>query len=257
MSPIPLGILATQGTVAPPGPTEPILTNLRIWYDANDNSFLTNASGRASNISNKAAGYTWDLTQATTGRQPEIIAAAQNGKQALKFTSARNDLLLNTGSAHPLGGATTFTVFLAFKSANSTNGYKWSIGGDGVRTCFLLFQASSKNYVETGSGTNAMTGTADVVNTANIQVVSMISGGAKSQKTFTGGTELDSVNNTNNDTFTILSTGGQDYRTSIGAGFGNSATANFDFYEILAYPNTLSTADFNTNIDYLTNKWGL
>lgn len=238
-------------------PTSPSLTNLRIWYDANDSSTITVNSGRASAITNKAAGYPWTLSQATSGRQPLIVAAAQNGKQVLRYANSRGDALQTNAINHPMTGATIHTWFGVYKTTETRTGYKFVIGYNSDKA-FLPLQLSDKNYFENGSGLNGTTGTNNVVNVPNIQVVQQTSGGAQFLRTYTNGTILENITGTAS-TFFIDGTTATPpgMLTSIGTGFGDFAVPNLDFCEMLQYNAVISTDDFNNNISYLTAKWGV
>jgi hypothetical protein len=208
-------------------------------------------------ITNKASGYAWTLSQGTSGRQPLIVTNAQNGKQVLQYTSARNDTLVNTNTGNPMFGASSLTNFLVVKSTASTTGYKFAYGGNGSGNNAIFYQLTDKNYYEAGSGICATTGTYTVVNTANIQVIVSVSGTSPNQKTYVGGTAQENITGTSG-TWEINDTGGADpRRVSIGAGFNNSATINFNFCETLSYASALSAGDIATNVAYLTAKWGV
>jgi hypothetical protein len=249
-----IGIFSAAGAGGAPAPTSPVLTNLRLWYDADDTSTITVSSGRASAITNKAAGYAWTLSNGNSSRQPLIVAAAQNGRQVLRLTSARNDFLNTIATTgFPMLSTTAFTSFVVAKTTSSTVGYKFVAGGDGGGTCWLFLNLSQKNYVELGSGNSALTGTNTMTNIPNIQAVNMTSSGASSLKTFTNGTQLENITGTAG-SFSFTNTG---QLTSIGTGFNNFSTADMDFCEVLSYNSVLSTTDYDTNIAYLTAKWGV
>jgi hypothetical protein len=255
-----LGIFSAAGAGGGPAPTSPVLTNLRLWYDANDTSTITVNSGRASAITNKASGYTWTLSQGTSGRQPQIVAAAQNGKQVLRYASARNDSLEKFTLDGPMTGATLMTIFGVFKSTESLSGikFKFSFGKDGARNAGYGFFDTNKNHFQTGSGTNSLLLSANLTNVPNIQAVQMTSGGLQFMRTYTNGTILESVTG-GTDTFTISGSEspGEVQQYTIGAGQFAGYAASFDFCELLTYNGILSTNDFNQNISYLTAKWGV
>jgi hypothetical protein len=74
-------------------------------------------------------------------------------------------------------------------------------------------------------------------------------------RTYTGGTILETITG-GSGTFTIAGSGAG-LLTSIGEGWAAFTPADMDFCEIIAYPNTLSTTDFDNNIAYLTSKWAV
>ena len=241
-----------------PAPTSPVLTGLRYWYDANDGATLTSSGGRVSAITNKASGYSWTLSQGTSGQQPLIVTNSQNGKQILQFTNARNDALTNFNTGNPMLGATSLTNFLVVKSTTTTNGYKFCYGANNPGTNALFYQLTSKNYYEAGSGVCAVTGTYSVNGIANIQVIVSVSGSASNQKTYVGGTTQENVTGASG-TWSISDTSaqGEPRRVALGTGYDGSASADFNFCEALSYPSSLSAGDIAANVSYLTAKWGL
>lgn len=247
-------------TVIPavPAPTSPVLSGLRYWYDANDNSTLTSSASRVSAITNKASGYAWTLSQATSGKQPLIVTNSQNAKQILQYTNARGDALTNFGTGNPMLGATSLTNFLVVKSTSTTNGYKFCYGANGGGVDAIFYQLSSKNYYEAGSGVCAVTGTYSVNGLANIQVIVSVSGSAANQKTYVSGTAQENITGASG-TWSISDTSAQldPRRVSIGAGYNDSLPTDFNFCEALSYPSSLSAGDIASNVSYLTAKWGL
>jgi hypothetical protein len=251
-----LGIFSAAGAGGRPTPTSPVLTNLRLWYDANDSSTITVNSGRASAITNKASGYTWTLSQGNAGRQPLIVSAAQNGKQILRYTNARQDVLANANTNHPMTNATILTWFGVYKTTETRTGYKFVIGFNSDKAFLALQLPDNKNHSQNGSNYNVLQGTNNLVNVPNILAVQQSSGSSQFLRTYTNGTILENITGTAS-AFYIDGTTAGGQLTSIGTGFTDFAVPNMDFCEMFMYNAVLSTDDFNDNISYLTAKWGV
>ena len=240
-----IGIIASSKSTG----AQPHLTDLRMWYDANDNTTLTvsGSPSRVSAITSKASGYTHTLSQGTSAKQPEVVANYQNGLQALKLTNARGDDL-RIGNASPMNGATAHTTFVACKTNSTTNGYKFCFGNDTSYEFPLFYQLSSKNYYETSTGTSAVTSTSNFNGVANVMMikhtgtsVTMITSTATDEtNTATGGGSL-SVGNT---------------ITAIGRDPGGG-TADVHIFEILVYTGILDATATAKTKDYLKTKWGI
>jgi len=96
------------------------LSDLVFWLDASDRSTATDANGDGKlERWNDKSGRGHDATEASSDRQPQILADAFNGRDALRFDGV-NDRLnladsneLNTGGPH-----TAKTVLMAFKTGD-------------------------------------------------------------------------------------------------------------------------------------------
>jgi hypothetical protein len=239
-----IGIIASSRLTTP----QPHLTDLRMWYDANDNTTLTvsGSPSRVSAITSKASGYTHTLSQATGGKQPEVVTNYQNGLQALKLTAARNDNL-NTNSATPMNGATAHTTFVACKTNSTTNGYKFFFGNDVLYGLPLFYQLNNKNYYETGTGSSAVSSTS---NFNGVAVVGMIKH---------TGTSVTMITSTATDeTNTATAAGNLDVgNAQTGIGRDASGTADVHIFEILVYNSILDATATAKTKDYLKTKWGI
>lgn len=232
-------------------PSIPVTSGLRMWYDASDTSTITQSGGRVSAITNKASGYTHTLTQATSGKQPAFTANGRNGLSILQFSNSRVDSLNNTAST-PMNNTTSVSIFFAGKTTSTANGYKFSFGTNNGSGGFpLIYQLNNKNYFETGSGTNPVTGTSDYNGVANIQFVQATGAtGGTIQKTVTSTTETNTNSGQN-----FTASPGPTYWTGIGEGAGSPT--DYDFYEIAVYNRTLTTDEYNSVVAYLKAKWGI
>lgn len=235
--------------LATPGFDPNSISGLRLWYDADDSSTITVASNRVSAITNKATGYAATLTQATSGQQPFLAASTQNSKQVIQFAASRTDQLGLTGT--PMSGATAQTAFLAHKTTSSTTGYKFVYGQDANGISPLYYQLSSKNYYETGSGVTSVTGTNNVVNTAQIMQITQGVNGYPILKTWSGGSAIETING-NSGTWSVASSANF---TRLGAGWANCT--DFNFFEVIVYNTVLSAGDQTSVINYLTTKWAI
>jgi hypothetical protein len=240
MSPI-LGIIASRKVIlAPPS------TNLIMWYDANDATTITNSSGKCSAITNKGpTGFT--LSQATSANQPTIVANAQNGKTALRFSGCS----LSNSNNSPMVGATAVSIFAAAKYTGGAADYKVAFGSNTSNNgAFPLtyMLTTGANYYETGSGGNPLTSSSTYTNTGNIQMVKQGSS-SREQSTYINGVSTDNQTGGNSPALNIVS-GNQLNTLGLGGG-------NWDFYETLWYNAVLSGGDTTTVIDYLKAKWAI
>jgi hypothetical protein len=254
MTPI-LGILASQisGHLAS---TSPVLTGLLQWYDANDSTTITQSAGRVSALANKASGYPYTVTQATSGQQPLVVSNAINGKQIIRFVNTRSDYLLNQTPYAPGHGATTMSFFLVVKTNSTTQGGWYMTGRDAGTGGYLPISLLLGGKVEyqTGSGANVVDGTNSISSGTTLLHYVDQSGTAINMKVITNGA-----------TDTKSATGG--YALDIGGGPGGytpglgfntrGGFADFDLCELLFYAAKLSTSDYNTNVSYLKTKWGI
>lgn len=237
-----LGIIGSQAA------SGPHLTDLRYWYDASDSSTITvsGSPSRISKITNKAAGYTLDLVQNTAGSQPEYVSNYRNGLNAIKINgSLRNDFLSAT-SASPMNGATAHTTFVACITNSTVNGYKFHFGSSSLYGNPLLYQLSSKNYYESGSGTSAVSSTSTFNGVANIQMVKH-TGTSVTMITSTGTDETNTVTGGGN-----LSVG----NTITGISRTNEVT-DVHIFEILTYNGILDATATAKTKDYLKAKWNI
>lgn len=240
-----LGIIASSLKSA----AGPHLTDLRMWYDASDNSTLTvsGSPSRVSAITSKASGYTHTLSQATSGKQPEVVTNYQNGLQALKLTNARGDDLRIT-NASPISGATAHTTFIACKTNSTTNGYKFCFGNDTLYQFPLFYQLNNKNYYETSTGTSALSSTSNFNGVANIMMIKHT------------GTSVTMITSTATDETNTVTAGGSlsvgNSLTAIGRDPGGG-TADVHIFEILVYTGILDATATAKTKDYLKTKWGI
>jgi len=83
---------------------------LALWLDADDASTITESGGSVSQWDDKS-GNNHHVSQATVSLQPALSAAAQNGKDAISFSSDR----LATSGNFPVSGDAAFSIFVAYK----------------------------------------------------------------------------------------------------------------------------------------------
>jgi len=236
-----LGIVASSKKIL-----QPPSANLIMWYDANDATTITVASGKCAAITNKGpTGFT--LSQGTSGLQPTIVSGAQNGKTALRCSGSQ----LNNGANSPMVGSTAITVFVAAKYTSGAADFKVAFGANVANLGqfpLTYYLSAGNNYYETGSGGNPLTSATSYTGTAVIQMVKQ-GGSARSQSSYIGGASTDNQSGGNSPALNIAA--GSQVNT-IGLQGGN-----WDFYETLWYNSVLSAGDTTLVVDYLTAKWGI
>lgn len=101
--------------------TPPVTSGLTHWYDGSDSSTMTVSSGNISQWNNKSpASGGPNMTQATGGRQPNLVSNARNGKNAIQFFDANED---NFGSSSQPGfGSHSGTICWAGSPTSRTEG---------------------------------------------------------------------------------------------------------------------------------------
>jgi len=248
-----LGVIASAFASAA---ASPVLTGLLQWYDASDSSTITKSADRVSAWQNKASGYPYTVVQATSGQQPLWVSAGKNGKDLLRWTNARNDLMALATAFAPGNGATKMTFFVACKITSTLQGGIYVTGrdagsGGGWMPASVTLTNGKMSY-QTGSGGSAVTATSVTTNTSLIHGVNHDIQ-AVTQKVIYGATT-----DTTTVTGLTLDVGGGSGGYTPGVGFNILAgAADMDFYEVLFYASTLSGADYTKNIDYLKAKWGI
>jgi len=255
-----LGIIASsmQGV-----PTSPVTTNLKQWYDASDSSTITLNSGRVSALTNKAVGFAYTVSQATSGNQPLLNTAAVNGKNTIQFTNSRSDSLGNNTEFAPGHGATSMSFFLVAKMDNTTiQGGMYATGRDGGATGGYLplsiidLSNNTKIEYQTGSGGNVLSATNAIANgTVLIHYVNQIGSTSIEQKVITNGA-TDTTTKTSGLVGLNIGGGTGGYNPGVSFNTVGGAT-DFQLCELLFYDATLSGTDFTTNVDYIKNKWGI
>lgn len=83
------------------------ISNLAVWFDANDASTITTVSGAVSQWNSKVGGYT--ATQTTANNRPAYSATSLSGKPGLTFDGS-NDQLTSTYNANLLAGYVTYAT---------------------------------------------------------------------------------------------------------------------------------------------------
>ncbi len=99
------------------------LSDLVFWLDAGDRSTLgdANGDGRLERWTDKS-GRGHDATEASSDRQPQIVADAFNGRDALSFDGVDDRLkLADSGDLNTAGPYTAKTVLMAFKTGDDVD----------------------------------------------------------------------------------------------------------------------------------------
>lgn len=232
----------TFGGATSPVPAGPILTDLKLWYKADketyqDNNLTIPAIANGDPVLGwKEQVHTLSFTDFKGNTNtPTLITNAQNGLSAVNFTTAS----LITDSTDVFTIDQPYTVFVAMK-ANAT-------GAGGAQRLWLSVNTTVIMNFNGTSGKWAINapnvisgGTADTDN----NIFTCVFNGASSS-IIKNRTQIASGNAGTNSLVRLnmcdVPTGGLDMR----------------MYEFLCYSGALSAGDITTVTDYLSTRWGL
>lgn len=233
------------------------ITGCQLWFDAADSSTFTYSSGTSISQWRDKSSNAYSVIQPTTGRQPSLSSAIQNGLPGIQF--ATNTFLYQTATSMPnftTGGSTS--VLIAARNATVNTG--WNIintvwfntggGNENQRYHFSFNQASTNGttlYTNGGlvgqvtsnavpSSTNAILGF-----TASSTSQTIHTNG--SVNTYAGATLPNAIGNT---AFIF-----NDPRNNSGT------SANILIFEMLGYNTQITTAQRQQLEGYLAWKWGM
>ncbi len=141
----------TQSTAAISTPAT--LANLVAWFDASNAGTITQSGGSVSQWTD-VRGNGLILTQATTAKQPTVQAAAQNGKNTLRFTAANSQMMTITNPAFSINAAATgYTIVHVVRRGGPTGANSvFSIGSTGGNSHAALLYTDSKIYTAESVG---------------------------------------------------------------------------------------------------------
>ena len=223
--------------------TKPI-DGYRAWYDPSDSSTITLVSSAVSQMTDKS-GNNFTMTQATAGSRPTITTI--NGKNALSFAQFASQSLATTGTVSTMLSASAYTVFAVINATTITsnaataNNAAW---GD-VNGVTGLYLKSGGPLALAYNNANQVS-TSITVGTPYVIVIQH------------GGGNISIETDTNTFTSTasgnVSPTGGA---MQLGRGFGAAPYFIGALGEVLMYNTALTTADVNSNIIYLKQKWGI
>lgn len=246
--------------------TPKLLPNLIAWYDADDDSTITLNSGKASDWNDKS-GSGNHVTQATADRQPTLLTANQNGRDALDFMwtvsggAGRKYMQRGTNFTNITGSK--LSVFITTKPTTNWNAYGRAIsltasastGTAGQdwnstnRIAAILRDASNSNvhsfYNSVGTNTAAVT-------VGSWSTIGVIVNGTSHTLRVNGSSTTTTLGTTpsfNINTLTIGQNTGE-------VGTTND-TWNSVYGEILICNTNLGTTDRDKIEGYLAWRWGI
>lgn len=239
---------ASAATVGPIAVWSPLaLTGLAAWYDASDAATLTVAGGKVSAWTDKS-GNGKTLTQATSGSQPSLITAAQNGRDVVRFT-ASDDFMANASVT--LGAVTFIAVVKATAAgiivehgtnANTTAGtFLYSTVGSTMVT------RRSTRSVKDASPSTWLTSPASAA-----KVVFVQDGTHAGLKLYKNGTEVTTA--TAGGLSTDIGTGSVSASLNVGARAGGTFGFSGDICELFVMSAAI-TSDERSRIETYLGRW--
>lgn len=233
---------STPGGTQVGGFTPTDLSGLEFWFDANDDSTITEVSGEVSQWDDKS-GNGRDIVQLTAGQKPNT--ATLEGVSTLFFDG---DDALNLGSLSVQGDP--MTIFGVAASADIV-GFKYIWSVDDTE------QFIRQNSADFAAGHGVTAGSASALGIANAWslltprafVIRTRSDNPSEVELDDGTTDTDSTVGTLQQTITDLTVGA---RNSVGLTGWNG-----HIMEIGAYSQLLSDVSKTDLMNYLKIKWGL
>ena len=223
------------------------ISDLAVWLDANDFSTFTFNGGNVSAWADKS-GNSNDATQGTAANQPLYETDEVNGKPVI---TCNNDFLqIPDNATLDYTEAQIFNVIRNnVDSGTGDNRYfsKWT-SNPNLEILAGLKNDGTPDAYNVGFATDAST---RVFNTS-ISQVTLGTAAIIDFNIMTGTTDV----RVNNGTTTVVGAGGYNSAAplQIGASFGNG---NFSIAEVLFFTRSLTTSEFTSVINYLSNKWGI
>tara|TARA_R110000751_G_C13621831_1_gene464688 strand:+ start:95 stop:778 length:684 start_codon:yes stop_codon:yes gene_type:complete len=227
-----MGFLVNSFIEFPPSDFDPnSISGLGAWYDASDNSTITESSSRVSQWDDKKG--TANLVQATGGSQPLLVTADQNGLDIINFTGSRN---MVTASLSAIAQPQTWYIVATAPLATGTTARIIDSGSQqmfhsAVSNRFSIYAGTQLNFVQS-------------LGTTQYYIWTLRYNGASSDLL------LDDVSKVTGNAGTS-SAGTLD----VAGRYGDYA--NNKFGEILRYDSDVSSGDDDLIIEYLEDKWGL
>jgi hypothetical protein len=222
-----------------------IIPNCRLWLDAYDPSTITMATGVSSWLDKSGNGF--NITQATTTKQPLYTQNLQGGKAGIGFDGIDDNLLGSTTSTLLEPGTGAMSIFTVSRSL-SPSGYLVGKGRNNTTTGVAGW-ASTGGVLGAGRQVSHNIGSSSSVgveSTASIK-----------EFHFTGSTLAYLKNG--------ASIGSKNYTGSVSSGsvLALGGRASNDLYtsgyvhEVLIYKGSLSTEELTIIRGDLSNKWGI
>jgi hypothetical protein len=230
----------------------PVTTNLIRWYDASDASTITYAS--STNVSQWNTKYgTGNLTQATSGQQPNTGVLTKNSRSVITFTDANNDVLSGT---QPTSGNSSFTVICVLRGVNNGT-------GQSVISWGSANYVGGNFYMEMSNGGAITSGFAGSQATYAIASTASHSGNwVVVTSTFNGSVLTQKINNLDSKSITV---GAMNISSSASPLYvGWQSDPYYGIYgwdgsvaDILVYSSALSGTDQTSVYTWLQSKWAL
>lgn len=242
------------------GFSPPDITGLVAWWDAQDNSTITTATGVSVWADKSVSGISLD--QATASFQPALLTV--NGRQMIDFDGNDNTMASTDGGVLKFA-AGEFSIFVVYKTndvnrglilhrgAFSPEGYLIRMNNadnnNGEMPMAIRDDASNLAQVIAGavSGTN--------YNDDTVRQMAMVrDNGASELQQFQEGTEV-----TESPASTAAVGDIDETSTFFWVGSFQNASQFYDgqIGEIVIYDNALSVADRGSVVNYLSARWGI
>lgn len=232
-----------EPTPTPPTPPAPIpfdpsqLASIREWWRTD--SGITVATGVSSWIG-KVLGE--DLVQATTSRQPLVIASQLNGFDAIRFDGGNDYLDLAAWAGGILSQPATY--LFVYRKTGGTSFADYIVDG----------ASGGQHRFRVWSGTDSAMAAPTIVATdvelseqPDARALALIFNGASSECYANGGVDLMSGNPGTDSTVGL----------TIGALRGGGGPISMDLFEVVVADSALSAAELNQWGAYVTETYGL
>lgn len=224
------GVVQTARTPWSP----PDVDSLKLWYDATDDSTITESSGAVSAWADKS-GNSHDLTQGVGSRQPTTGSRTINSLNVIDFDGG--DVMANTYGSTLSQPVTGFIV-----GAFDVTGGQYFFDGIVSGNRFALFSSAGSVLSLFAGGSQFGTSTIDI----NNHIYGYTINGASSEIL------IDS---------TVVDTGNPGAGTmtgvTIGARYDNSSYLDGGIGEFIMYEKVLNTTEVTFVEQYLSDKWGI
>jgi len=209
------------------------IDGLGVWYDASDNSTITESSNRVSQWDDKKGSA--DLSQSTSGDQPLLVEEDQNGLDVIDFDG---DRFMSVSGGEVSQPQTFYIALTGFANTGTLKRPIWA----GNQQIFTSNTTANKWVMYAGLEPNF---TEDIG--TGFQIWRIVFNGASSYWYVNGNIKIDAGN------AGTKTTGG----AAVGAASDGGAPSNNKFGEILRYDALVSSDDNDEIMTYLNDKWGL
>jgi hypothetical protein len=230
-----------------------------LWLDAADASTITLSGSNVTQWNDKSING-WNVSQATSAKQPTLVSNSLNGLPGLNFIHASSQHL-DTANQSSLNSLTGLTLFYVLKPT-------WNIGDPVQNPAFFGIRAPGGGvtifnyyFINDYSGT-AMFNGAPITSHTGSSVTSAIGKNVVSLycSTNNNGTDIAYLNgNLTGDTVTSASFGSGTNLPIIIGGDNYDPYENWQglIYEVVFFTRVLTTTQRHQVESYLAQKWGL